>query len=132
MADLTERTLGYGFGLLGGLLIVIGALMALMVGVADLVVSHPIGTINAWSESVVLFVVGGLALFFAYLGAHSWRDRGLVSGTMMVIIAVLGWAVLGLGSDIVALVGAIFVLLSGVLFLLEPAKRVVHDIAATA
>lgn len=132
MADLTERTLGYGFGLLGGLLIVIGALMALMVGVADLVVSHPIGTINAWSESVVLFVVGGLALFFAYLGAHSWRDRGLVSGTMMVIIAVLGWAVLGLGSDIVALVGAIFVLLSGVLFLLEPAKRVVHDIAAAA
>ena len=132
MTDLTERNLGYGFGLLGGLLIVIGAIVALMTGVADLVLSHPFATINAWSESVVLFVVGALALFFAYLGQHSWRDRGLVSGIMMVVVAVLGWTVLGLGTNLVALVGAIFVLLSGILYLVEPTKRVVHEVAASA
>ena len=132
MADLTERTLGYGFGLLGGLLVIVGAILALAMGVADLVAGRPVGTINAWSESVVLFVVGGLALFFAFLGQHTWREKGLVSGVMLVIVAVLGWAVLGLGSNVVALIGAIFVFLSGILFLLEPAKQAVRSVASTA
>ena len=39
------------------------------------------------------------------------------------MLAVLGWAVLGVGSDLLALIGSLFVLLAGVLFLLEPAKR---------
>ncbi len=132
MADLTERTVGYGFGLLGGLLIVVGGIVALVLGALDLVVGRPVGTVTAWSESVILFVVGALALFFAYLGQHSWRDRGLASGILMVVVALIGWAVLGFGGNLVALIGAIFVFLSGVLYLLEPARRVVHDVATAA
>ncbi len=132
MADLTERTLGYGFGLLGGLLIVVGAIVALVVGAVDLAVGRTFGSIGAWSESIVLFVVGGLALFFAYLGQHSWRDHSLTTGILLVVIALLGWAVLGLGANLVALLGAIFVFLSGVLYLIEPTRRVVHNVATSA
>ncbi|HYK93031.1 MAG TPA: hypothetical protein VEY07_03190 [Thermoplasmata archaeon] len=130
MADLTERTLGYGFGLLGGLLLLIGGILAMVMGAVDLAVSRPIGTIDAWSEAVILFVVGGLALFFSYLGAHAWKERALASGILLLLVALIGWAVLGIGSNLVALVGAIFVFLSGVLYLLEPAKRVVHEVVA--
>lgn len=132
MADLTERTLGYGFGLLGGLLLLVGAVVALALGVADLVAGRALGVIDAWSESVVLLVIGGLALFFAYLGQHTWRERGYASGTMLVIVAVLGWAVLGLGANLVALIGAIFVFLAGILYLLEPAKSAMRSLASAA
>ncbi len=117
---------------MGGLLILVGALVALVVGAMDLVVGRPLGSVNAWSESIVLFVVGGLALFFAYLGQHNWRDHALTSGILLVVVALLGWVVLGLGSNLVALVGAIFVFLSGVLFLIEPTRKVVHDVATAA
>jgi len=132
MENLTERSLGYLLGLLGGALMLLGALIALALGAADLALGHTGGMLGAWSEAVVLSVVGGLALFFAYLGYHGWKDRGLVTGIMLLVIAFLGWGVLGLGSNIAALVGGIFVLLSGILYLVEPAKRVVHEVAASA
>lgn len=132
MADLTERTVGYGFGLLGGVLVAVGGLVALALGTADLVVGRMQGTINAWSEAVLLLVIGALALFFAYLGAHGWRERGLVSGTLLVVVSFIGWLILGLGSNLVALVGAIFVFLAGLLYLIEPARQVVHTVASAA
>jgi hypothetical protein len=125
MVEITERRLGYGFGLLGGLMILLGALVSLVVGTVDLVVGRPFGAAGEASAAVVLIVVGGLALFFAYLGHRAWSDRPVASGILLVLLAVVGWAVLGLGANVIALIGALFVFLAGVLFLIEPTKRVV-------
>ena len=127
MLNLTERRLGYGFGLLGGSLILLGALVSLLVGVVDLALGRPLVALDSESVALVLFVVGGLAMFFAWLTSHEWNDRTLAGGVLLVVLSFVGWAFLGLGANVLALIGALFVLLSGVLFLVEPAKK-----AATA
>jgi hypothetical protein len=128
----TERTLGHLFGLVGGLLILIGGLVALAFGIADLVVSHAFAAAGALSEAIVLFVVGALVLLFAHLGEHGWKDRTFAAGLMLVILAVIGWAVLGLGSNVVALIGGVLTLLGGVLYLIEPTRRTVSALATSA
>ena len=122
MASLSERTLGFGFGVLGGALIVLAAFVSLLIGAVDLATGRGIGAINAGAEAVLFFVVGGLALFFAFLGKHAWSGRPLVSGVLLLVIAAIGWGILGLGANVIALVGALFVFLAGVLFLIEPMK----------
>lgn len=123
MAEITEQRLGYGFGLLGGALIALGGLVSLIVGTADLLLGRPLGAIGAASAAVVLFVVGGLAMFFAWLGRHDWGTRPLASGVLLVVTAVMGWAIVGIDANLLALIGSLFAFLAGVLFLIEPAKK---------
>lgn len=128
MSQITERSLGYGFGLLGGVLIGIAAILSLVVGAVDLVAGRGFGAINAGAEAIVLFVVAGLAVFFAYLAHTAWSNRPLASGVMLVVIAAIGWAVLGLGTNVIAVIGAIFVFLAGILFLVEPTRSAVASV----
>lgn len=125
MAELTETRVGFGLGLLGGALIALGGLVSLLLGAADLILGHPIGAINAASEAVVLFVLGGLALFFAWLSHRDWSTRPLASGVLLVVVAVIGWVVVGIGSSLLALIGSLFVFLAGVLYLVGPAQKAV-------
>jgi hypothetical protein len=129
MSDLTERKLGWGFGLLGGLLIVVAAIVSVMVGTVDLATGRTMGALDAGSEAILLFVVGALGLFFSYLAYRSWSDHPITSGILLVVIAVIGWGVLGLGGNVIALVGALFVFLAGLLFLLQPALSSVKSLA---
>ncbi len=119
MANLTERDLGYGFGILGGALVIAGAIISIAVAVFDLVTARG-GVFGAGTEAVVLLVMGGLALFFANLGHRAWADRSLTTGVLLLVIALIAWISLGLGMNVVALVGSIFVFLAGVLYLIEP------------
>jgi hypothetical protein len=130
MSNLSERRLGYGFGLLGGGLILLGSLVSVLVGVVDLALGRPYGALSSVSLAAILFVVGGLAMFFAWLARHDWGDRPLASGVLLVVIAVVGWAFLGLGENVISLIGSLFVLLGGVLFLVEPATRAAHSVVA--
>jgi len=129
MSDLTERKLGWGFGLLGGLLIVAGALVSAFVGTLDLAMGRFSGAFGAGTEAVLLLVVGALALFFAYLAHRTWSDRPIVAGVLLVVIAAIGWGVTGFGGSILALLGALFVFLAGLLFLLQPALSSVKSLA---
>jgi len=132
MTELSEQRLGYWFGLLGGLLIALGGLVILVLGAADLVGGRLTGALNAGSEGVVLLVVGGLAVFFAWLGRKEWSTRPLASGVLLLVTAVLGWGILGIGAELLALVGTLFVFLAGVLYLIDPAKRAVSALASAA
>jgi hypothetical protein len=131
MVELTERRLGYGFGLLGGGLILVGALLSFVVGAVDLVARYPYGAIGMLTGAVILLVIGGLALFFAYLGHGAWSSRPLASGILLVLLAAIGWLVLGLGTNVVALVGALFVFLAGVLYLIEPTRHAISTVVAS-
>ena len=132
MADITEQRVGYGLGLVGGALIALGGLLSLAIGTADLVRGRSLGALNAASEAVVLFVVGGLAVFFAWLGHRAWSARPLASGVLLVVVAILAWAVVGVGANLLALVGSLFVVLAGVLYLLEPAKKAASAVVNSA
>lgn len=128
MAELTEQRLGFGFGLLGGVLIGLGGLVSLLLGTADLILGRPIGALNAASEGVLLLVVGGLALLFSWLGHRSWASHPITSGVMLVLVAVIGWVVVGIGSSLLGLVGSLFVFLAGVLYFVDPAQRALSGV----
>ncbi len=121
MSDLTERGLGWAFGLIGGALFVVAAIVSAAVGTFDLAVGRPMGALGAGTDAVVLFVVGALALFFSYLAHRTWKDRPITAGVLLVVIAAIGWAALDLGVNVFALLGAILVFLAGVLYLVQPA-----------
>ena len=121
MTDLTERTLGWGFGLLGAVLIVAGGLVAAVQGMVSLFGGHLAGAGASGGLAVVLIVIGALAGLFAFLGYRGWRDRPLVSGVLLMAIAVVGWVALGLGANLLALVGGLFVFLAGLLYAVGPA-----------
>jgi hypothetical protein len=121
MTDVTERRLGWGFGLLGAALIAVGAVVMGIAGIADAVEGRSADALAAGSFALVLLVAAALAGLFAHLGYRAWSDRPLVSGILLVVVAVVGWAALGLGANVFALVGALFVFLAGVLYVLGPA-----------
>jgi len=123
MENTTERSLGHLFGLLGGVLILVGGVVAGAFGIADLVLSRMVGAAGALSATVVLFVLGALVALFAHLGEHGWKDRPLSTGVLLVVLAVVSWAALGLGANLVAMIGGIFALLAGILYLIEPVHR---------
>jgi hypothetical protein len=123
METSTERGVGHVLALVGGLMIGIGGLLALIFGFADLALGRTFGAAGAVSQAFVLFVVGGLVLLFAYLGERAWKDRPLTTGVLLVVLALVGWVALGLGSNVLALVGGILALVAGLLYLIEPSKR---------
>jgi hypothetical protein len=129
MSDLTERKLGWGFGILGGVLIVVAAIVSVFVGTFDLVTGRVAGALDAGTEAVLLLAVGALALFFSYLAYRPWSDHPITAGVLLVVLAAIGWGVLGLGGNVIALLGALFVFLAGILFLLQPALSSVKALA---
>jgi hypothetical protein len=132
METTTERTIGHLFGLVGGLLVLVGGLVAVIFGTVDLALGRMLGAANALSEAVVLFVVGALVLLFAHLGEHAWKERPVATGVMLVVLAVIGWAALGIGGNLLALIGGVLALLAGVLYLIEPAQHAVTRVTAPA
>lgn len=123
MAELTEGRLGFGFGLIGGLLFLVGALVALGVGIVELAAGRYNGAVASWAETVLLFVFGGLAIFFAYIGDHEWKARPFAAGLLLLVIGVLGWASVGLGASLLGIIGGVFVVLAGVLYMVQPMSQ---------
>jgi hypothetical protein len=132
MENLTERWLGHLFGLIGGALIIVGGVIAAAFGAADLILGHAFGAMGALGEAVVFWVVGALVLLFAYLGEHEWSAKPVVSGVLLVLLALISWAVMGLGANVPALVGGIFALVAGALYLIEPSAKAFHEVASAA
>ena len=122
MAPITEGRLAYVFGLAGGALILLGSLATLIFGMMELVVGHPMGWLASTGTAFVLLVVGGLAMFLAYLAQHDWSARPMTSGIVLAALAVVSWAFLGLGANVVTVVGALLVFLAGLLLAIAPVR----------
>ncbi len=129
MSDLTERKLGWGFGLLGGVLLVAAAIVGALIGTFDLVTGRLNGALNAGTEAVLLLAIGALALLFSYLAYRPWKEHPITAGILLVVVAAIGWGVLGLGGSVIALLGALCMFLAGLLFLLQPALSSVKSLA---
>lgn len=129
MTELTERKLGWGFGLLGAALMAVAGILSLAFAAFDVAAGRTTGAMNSGTEALLLLVIAGLALLFAYLGHGTWSGQPLASGVLLVVIAALAWGVLGLGANVVALIGALFVFLAGVLYLVGPAVQGVKTLA---
>jgi hypothetical protein len=119
MAAADDRRIAFILGVIGALLLLLAALLHFVVGVGLLITGAPHSAAGSLGSSVVDVVVALLIGFFAVLGRGRGGDRSLAAGIVLIVLAVIGWAALGFGGDLLALLAAIFTLLSGVLFLVS-------------
>jgi hypothetical protein len=111
-----DQLLGFIFGLVGAVLLVLAAVIRFFLGVVFLATGHGYAAVGSWGESVIFLVVGLMVGFFTLLGRHRGNDRSLAVGVILIVVAIVGWLALGLGTSLFALIGALFALIAGILF----------------
>jgi hypothetical protein len=119
MASGSDRGVAAVFGLLGAVLLVLDGVIGLVSGVVYLALRRNEAALGSVDQGIILVVLGIVIAFFALIGRPRTRDRAVASGVVLVVIAFFAWLALGLGTGVLALLGLIFVLISGVLFLVS-------------
>lgn len=117
MSSVGNRGLAFLLGLLGALLLIIAGVVDFVGGFVFLAFGAGGHALGAWARSVIDVVVGILVGLFAAVGHSGGSDRSLGAGVVLVVLAVVGWFALGFGGELIALIAALFVLLSGILYL---------------
>jgi hypothetical protein len=112
-----DRRIAFVLGILAAILLLIAAVLHFVVGVALLVTGAAHSGAGSIGSSVIEVVVALLIGFFALLGRGRGNDRNVAAGVVLIVLAVVGWAALGFGGDLLALLAAVLALVSGVLFL---------------
>jgi hypothetical protein len=111
-----DRRLGFLFGLLGGLLLVLAALVRFLLGVVFLATGHGYLGLGSIGESILYLVLGLVVGLFAFLGRRGPADRALTAGIVLIVLSLVGWLTLGFGGSLLALLGAVFALIAGIVF----------------
>ena len=120
MAEPEFRNIAFLMGLLGALLLILAAVVDFVGGIIFLALNHATyALVGAWAHSVIFAVVGVVIGLFAVIGRSSSRDGRVGSGVVLVVLAVVGWFGLGFGGELLALLGALFTLLAGILYLVS-------------
>jgi hypothetical protein len=111
------RGLALGLGMLGAILIVLEGLIDAIRGVLFVVVGRTGFAFGAWSQSLV-FVLLGIVLFVIVLYGRAARPDGTrAAGIVLVILPLLGFFLFGFLNGILVLLGAVLVLVAGILYL---------------
>jgi len=113
-----NRRLGFLFGLLGAILLLLAALIALVGGLAEAVVGHDVfrGATAAIGGFVVDLVLALLLGFFALIGSRRSGDMRSASGVILILLALVIWLLIGGG--VLLLLAGLMALIAGVLLLL--------------
>jgi hypothetical protein len=117
VSDGGTRGIAFLFALLAALLFVVAGVVDFVGAFVFLAFGAGGHAFGAWYRSVVFVVVGVLVGAFAIFGHSGDRERTLAAGVILVVLAVLGWLVLGFGGDLLAVLGALFSLIAGILYL---------------
>jgi hypothetical protein len=117
MSDGGDRRIAAIFGVLGAALLVLEGFIDLLRGVVYLAIGRGFGAFGPFDQAVILVVMGLVVGLFALLGRYRSEGRSLVAGVVLIVIAIVGWLGLGFGSGILGLLGTVFVLVSGVVYL---------------
>ena len=117
MERIGDRRIAALCGLLGAVLIALDGLLDLVRSVLYLAIGRGGHAYLPFDQGVIFLVLGLLVAVFSFLGGVR-RDAGAtVAGAVLIAIAVLGWVALGLGSGLLSILGAILVLVGGIVFL---------------
>jgi hypothetical protein len=111
-----ERRIGFVFGALGGLFLFLAAIVRFLVGALFLATGHTGVGAGSIAQSVLFLVLGLMILFFSFVGQRRGSDRALACGIVLIVLALVGWFALGLGTSILAILGALFALIAGILY----------------
>ncbi len=117
MSAATDHRVASLFGLLAAALLVVQGILDLVSGVVYLAVGHGGRAFGSLDESLILIVVGLIVAFFAVTGRSRANERSLGTGVVLVVLALVGWLILGFGGTVLGLLGTVLILVSGVVFL---------------
>ena len=112
-----NRGLAFMFGVLSALLLIVAAAVAFVGGFLFLAFGYGGHALGAWGRSIIDVVVALLVGLFSVFGRSGDRERTLAAGIVLVVLAFVAWFALGLVGDILALIGVLFALIAGILFL---------------
>ncbi|MCI4364806.1 MAG: hypothetical protein L3K10_01900 [Thermoplasmata archaeon] len=102
---------------MGAVLIALEGLVDLLKGVVFLVLGRPWIAVGAFSQAVLFVILGLILGGFTIYGRAAGGDRSLAAGVVLIVVSLLGLAVLGFTEGLLVLLGAVLVLIAGVLFL---------------
>ncbi len=104
-------------GAFGGLLILLGALVAFLLGMVNgIATSHPGPLLTGMATGAIAGAVGFIALVLTYYSRGSEWER-LAGGIGLLVLGVVSWAFLM--SSALAIAGSILVFFGGLVFTLE-------------
>lgn len=121
MASTSDTRLAVVFGLLGGVLWIVEGVLDLGRSVFSAVIGHGDAALGPFGEAVLLIVLGLVVGLFSAIGRPRSSGRPFVVGAVLLVLAVVGWFGLGFGGSIIALLGTVFVLIGGIVFLVAGA-----------
>ncbi len=116
MSAQSDRRIGSIFGYLGAALLGIGGIVRLVAGIVDLAGGRSARAFGAFEEALLLIAVALIVGFFAALGSSRATERSLGAGVVLIVLALVGWAILGFGSGVLGLLGIVMVLVAGIVF----------------
>ncbi|MGI0071065.1 MAG: hypothetical protein ACRECT_03210 [Thermoplasmata archaeon] len=119
MAGQGDRGLAVVFGILATIFLLAAAVLRVLVGIADAATGHGFLALGSASDAVIFFVMGILVGVFTVLGRSRAADRSLAVGIILIVLAIVGWLALGFGGSLLAILAAVFALISGILFLVS-------------
>lgn len=117
MSEHGDRRIAALLGLLGGGLIGLDGLVDLAQGVVYLGSGRGAHALFPVDQGVVDLFVALLLVLFSWLGGMREDGRAVMAGAVLLVLAVVGWFALGLGSGLLAILGLVLVLVAAVVFL---------------
>ena len=118
MATEGNRRIGMLFGLISAVLLVLDGIVSIVRGFLFLALGYGFRLVSAELGQSILFIVLGLVVgFLALYGRSRGEDHSVVSGVALLVLAVVGWLLLGLGAGLLGILAAVFALLGGIFFL---------------
>ena len=117
MSSTSTPGLAFLFGLLAAVILILAGVVDFVGGFFFLALGSGSHALGAWARSVVYVIVGLIFGLFAALGHSGGNDRRIAAGVILVVLPVIGWFGLGFAGDLLALLAALFALISGILYL---------------
>lgn len=117
VSEVGDRKIAAAFGLLGAVLIAFDGLLDLARSFLDLAVGRGGRAVLPFDQGLIFLVVSVIVVLFSVLGGWRREARAVVAGVVLVVIVVVGWLTLGLGSGLLSILGTVLVLVGGVVFL---------------
>jgi hypothetical protein len=116
MSAAENRRMAMVLGLIGALLLLLEGGVDLVSGVVFFALGHGYSALGAVEQSFLFVIVGLMIGFFAVLGRSRGEDRSLLSGVVLIVLVVVGWLALGFTSGVLVLLGSVFALVGGIVF----------------
>ncbi|MGA7922538.1 MAG: hypothetical protein WCA77_00980 [Thermoplasmata archaeon] len=117
---MNERSIAFFFGAIAGVLLLVGAFLNLVVGIALGASGHGFGGV---AFAVLEGIIGLVTLFFTFIAAAPRSNLAFGAGVVLIVLALIDYLLLDFERTILSLLGVVFTLIAGIFYLLSAASH---------